>query len=943
MSGGLTAAGLLVLLLALIGLGVGIYYAYICLRARPLRSKPPTDSEHGPLITPDPDVNGNLEDAPLEASAPVDEESDTKKISLDEPDIGNGHIKSPASDIPDSTDKSTGTPKVKDDVLVPIEDKVPPAKIMHEKETAPVLNHVAPLGFIAPAAVVLQEIPPDNRPPQNVRPIVQGNPEGEGHPPVPVYIPVPLVKKPVTLSDEEDGLLMQECVPHDDSLDPEHCPKLTSLDPEHCPKLSSSLPQKESSVSSLNEEPIANTPPFKGSQSQNDPVSVPPLMAVTPPTPEPVLPIIQPENPQPTTMLDSTPPATAPQPTEPKVTVAPQPTEPKITVAPHPATDYGWKENVIPVSKAAESVPQELPIDEPSPQLMKEDVEQLQPVQDTKKSEPVNELISDEPMETVSDESISQPESDFNPLPQDSLTEESPIEAKASENIPEPVTEDDKVPETEVVESSEICEEVPEKVPQEEVVYPPVVYLETSKPLENSRAQSESSVSSEEAVPPYTESSKSDLPEEVIPVAPTPSCVDDAESQPHVIDISEPVMVVDAPIEVPVDTAPEDNNVPVESALNTPSEVQFDSDVHASEVPHESLADSPLEASSHIPLKASSDIPLEASHDIPLDVSDIPLDVSDIPLDVSDIPLEAYIPDSDEEYDLDAVDGDGSPLPVIKEEGSVDTETESTGTDSSEPEVTEYSFASGPSAPSTSVVLADEVSCTMEPEVTKYSVISEVDSPVDSDHQELESSDDEDAQKEVESSLLPETTETDDSVNEDNEIKSLNPDSSENEPDSSSKHPSPPVKDTTSASTLPAAVTTSDDLCSQTPDSTNISKQESNSGDSETESEGAEAEAELREEEVHVPTAVHQELAPVVSSDVPTSTLVNDADGCEPNPNNSHIAEVPINLLQDTPDSTEDDLSSCSSTSDLSHDDDDITTSTPKKSKIPRLVKQSES
>ncbi|XP_045585033.2 uncharacterized protein [Procambarus clarkii] len=878
--GGLTAAGLLVLLLAFIGLGVGIYYAYICLRARPLRSKPPTDSERGPLINPDPDVNGNHEDAPLEASAPADDDDNTKyKTPLDEPDIGNGQVKSLTSDPPENVVTSSKTPKQNDEILVPIENAAPPAKIVHERELVSPLNQVAPLMLASPA--VLQEISPDCHPQQNSKPIPQPQLEAEVQPtrntPTPVYIPVPHAKKPLTLSDEEDGLLLSECVPHDDSIDSEHCPKPISF-----------IPQADVPSSTKHEKLEASNVPHKEDQFQCDPVLIPLHTASAPPMPE-------------TPTSDPTQPLPSSQSAEPEITVV----EPAPQPAPQPAPGYGWKEDVTPVGKAVEPVSPELLNNKLSPLLVQEDIEQIQPIQDTHCLVPINEIKLDILDKKSIEKNKSQPES----------PEISPRSTLNNKHTPK----------------------IPEEAPGKLVECPPLVCLETSPPPEQ-LGSCLPSTSSEEAVPSCTEIGEKKIPESIIPEeasseVPTESSLDNVKRQLLLDDNCEPVMVI--PLESSVTNPTDASNTPNKPpSLKDFPKAQTDSDSQAFNIPEETLADIPPNASTSISAKA----------------------LEDIPLVISNIPLEAYIPNIDEEYDIDSAEGD-SILPVIKEEGSVGTESECVETDSSEPEVTEYSFASGPSAPSTSVVLADEVSSTLEPEVTKYVIISDAEASCDSDLSESENSDDEDDYdpNKVNSDILPArptSFEQDSKCNNEKTIQA-NPDSSRDKPDPSS-HSLPFVKDAAptiikpddSASNVLAIIATSNDGHSQSPDSTNIlSKYDSNSEGSDTESEGAEAEAELREEVVKVPTAVHGTSPEFISTSVPPETSVVDTIKTpvvvsDPYPQKSLDTKVPNNPLQEISDSAEE-ISSSSCTSDLS--DDDITTSTPKKSKIPRLVNCHES
>ncbi|KAK8731948.1 hypothetical protein OTU49_007350 [Cherax quadricarinatus] len=923
MSGGLTAAGLLALLLAFIGLGVGIYYAYICLRARPLRSKPPTDPEQGPLISPDPDFNGNVEDAPLEASAPVEDDVDTKdKASLDEPDSSNDKVKPPVSDLSDDANKSSGTPKPNDNVLVPVEDETPPAKLMHKRENVPSMNHVAPLGFVTP---VLHEPSPDQCP-QNIRPIPQPLPEIKVSPaknaPTPVYIPVPptSTKKPLALSDEEDGLLLQECFPDDDSLDQECTPKPTSFVPDE--KLENS-PQ--------NEEPEVSALPLKEDQIQNAPACVPPNVAATTLLSETVHPKSQLENPSSTANLKSIQPVPAPQSAEPKICIAPQ-----------PPFNYGWKEDVAHVGKAEEPVTSELSVNQISPLLMKEDIEQLHPIQDAHDLVPINKDKLDKPEEISSGNNNSKHE--LCSLSPDSSAKELPLQPKVIPIISlQPLDDNENTPKTKSAHGPKMNE----TVPGDKTDCSPPVYLEPSQPEEILRNPSESSVSSEEAVPPYTEASESNVPEsgttEESPEAVIESSVDDRKRQP-LVDSCKPLFVVNVPLESPFENSTEASTVLDKPALKEPSQSKTEAPLHASGIPDEILADIPLKASADTSM-ASANVPSKAS--------------THVPLEASDIPLEAYISNTDEQYD--STEEDGNSLGIIKEEGSVDTDSETTETDSSEPEVTEYTLSSGRFAPSTSAVLADEVSCALEPEVTKYSRISDVEAFCDSDLDDSEHSDSDD--------YLSKSVGNNDN---NKESKQTNLDSSQDKPDSSS-HCAPSLKDTLPStvdledlhSDVLASVTSSNDGYSRSPDPINIlSRHKSNSESSDTESEGVEAEAGCLEEIVKMPTAVHKEppLIPAnASPGVPThpqtcssppvpsqpqTSLDNNTEApvevSDPHLKNLLNVKVPNKVPQELPDSAEEDmLSSSSSASDLS--DDNITTSTPKKSKIPRLFNHNES
>lgn len=860
MSGsGLTATGLVVLLLAIIGIGVGLYYAYICLRARPLRPRQPPDSEHGPLISPDPDVNGNHEDVPLEASAPTDEEDPEKvKKIIEEPNTKKDPADPPASDSPKDSKTPNGYPKEKDEVFVPVEEVVAPAKISHEKETVPVINHVAPVGLVAPLGLVVPaktepspkptqpEEPENKATPKTSQPEAkkpESQPPASGSPPAPVYVPVPLaVKKPVTDSDEEDGLLLQKCSPHDDSLDPEQCPQLTAL-----PEQGKSTPEPDAEAL-----PVQNPPSSEPSAPE------------APETPTPV-----------------------------KAAEASQTEGPEIVVVPKPDADYGWKENIVPVKRAPDSVPPPV-VEQPATPLMKEDVENLQPVHkvDVPITADIEEL--DDPVEPVFEVKDISRDLKASPPPKP-VREEKPIEdlppAAAAKND-EPVETPQGLKSKEIPVAVTSLPEDPVESSDDSVEYPPVVYLETRQPTQDARPASECSGSSEEALPPYPDS--------------TPEKETTAKNGRE-----------KAQVEGPAAAKEEDEG----SERKTKPEV----------VESPIITKAPLQTDPGLPLAMPTAVPTNK-----------PMN------DKPDAPLEAYIPDLNEEYGLDPMNPDDNSLAVIKEEGSTCTESE---TDSSEPEVTEYSFSSGPTAPTTSDILADEVSCSMEPEVTKYSVISDVEASIPPE--ESESSDTEMSETETDSVVLSTSVDPEEKANASLDQKPGNPKPCQSEPDSSTNEVLTTPNTTHQGDSVP--VTPSDSVCTQLADSTNAPSHVSLSStdDSEDESEGAEAELELREEVVEIPTATQNEPSESVtasSSDLPTSSSVVEESSAQVTKNKNpperlRTEEKKNGTFQSVPDSTDNDFMSTPSSSPCSSDlsDDEVTTSTPKKSKIPRLVSHQES
>lgn len=868
------------LLLGLIGGGVGIYYAYICLQARPLRPKKHKDAEHGPLIPPDPDVNGNHEDVPLEASAPLDEDV-PEKLTIDEPDHA------PSSPSP-KVDDSPSPPKDKEDVLISVEDEAPPAKVTHEKETPPA-SHPAPLGFVVPAATAApQETPMDHPPQPRIQP--QPEPQPQPHPspqpqpqvqpppqpqpqpepekieaapcnkaPIPVYIPPPQQKKPIAISDEEDGLLLQEPPPQDDSLDNDLC---ATLPVSHAPRQLS--PREE---------------------------------------PEP-----RPQN--------NPPPASPPKPEA----------QPMVVVVPNMTPSCPEKEEVKPVGRAPDPLLSE-DCDKPAPLCMKEDEEHLPSApasEDVNKPTTIPATVpmpaaeptppegeSENPKETCGDSDDS--------LPTDSprdLTEPTPacvVDAEAAKRSPE----DD-----ETKNSSENA-----KVPEEP------------------RADSPSSVSSEELDPAHH-----DPPSAEVHSVPAAS----PESQPQPGEGSEEAATNDAPAlppacPEPVDASPTPNTTEKHLPPTADEDLEPNVIVHSSADEEDNMSDISSESSGAAhddkDVPAGTTLTPEPDTHPGEEASAPPPQPPAIVVDPASAPMEAYsaMPDDDRS------DEEDSPLQVIKEEGSIESNSEGTDTESSEPEVTEYSFSSGPSAPSTTDVLANEVSCAMEPRVTKFTPIDDLDpsesegseiSDEDMEEQDLTTPSDSDEEtptlsipsesKAMEAKSPPMEAEKDDAVLDHPDVSKQNL-SSNVTADSSTNGPVP--------SALP--VSTPD----AAPDKLSV-EEVPESQDSDTESEGAEAEVELKEEVVSVPVVVCNNTNNHVAepSALPSANhAANPPETCPPKAQVLKTSQGNGESLEEVPKVTDegDGLSvSTSDSCDLS--DGELTTSTPKKSMIPRLVKQSE-
>lgn len=952
MSGGLTATGLLVLLLALIAGAVGLYYAWICLQARPLRPKKHTDAEHGPLIPPDPDVNGNHEDVPLDPSAPLQEDSS----SDDKPLVDQADTPPASEDAEPSKDK--------EDVLISVEDDVPPAKVTHEKETAPPVNCVAPIGFVAPPpAASPQETPMDHHPvPRNLQPQPEKRetPPSCSSTPVPVYIPPPPQKKPIAISDEEDGLLLHEPAPQDDSLSPDLC---------------ATLPASHSRKPCLREEPEIMSQP-------------PPPPPATAPKPEGAPPAIPPRQPA----------------AVPKVDTIPEPeAQPVVVVVPQTAPSGPEKEELKTVGKAADTLPPE-PCDQPALASVKDDglpnaapikeeapvlasnetpaveavpsesVKEEAPIPATNealipdpKEAPVTEVVPTEPAKKEAPIPSPNETSGAQPLPSEPVKEEAPIpppnKAPAVEATPEPAKEV-SIPSTNEA-------PVVRAVPPGPIVAKPEDLANKEGNVESddslSKDDPSESIEDNEAPKPSPENDeaeptpeKTDIPEETGSVSgcsvssndpePLPSAPTSAESPAPLQSI--PTHLEDTPAS-PVTTP--------ETALSIPS---ANTTQEPSSMSEKELTPSvPL----HSPVDEAKDVSSDAS-DTTSEYEDIPTEMpvtpsktetdpgtetpavpsqpaADIPMDVSSIPMEAcnVIPDDTSEED------DGL-LPVIKEEGSAENNSEgTTDTESSEPEVTEYSFSSGPTAPSTTSVLANEVSCTMEPKVTKISLITDLD---DSESECSEISD-EDLE---EDDLEDEPAESSDEELHDKTFTSENKVISEEKPANTTEGSNAisDHEDTSEKNSVPDTkpiTATNGPVASDKPDpASKLPEDEmSDGGDSDTESEGTEAEVELKEEIVAVPAVVQNaNNHSAVPTAPPKSPLANHTDKpaemCPPKPQPLKAPQGNGNSLEDIPTTTDedDDGLSLSPSESCSLSDGEVTASTPKKSMIPRLVKQRE-
>lgn len=889
MSGGLTAAGLVMLLLALIGGSVGIYYAYICLQARPLRPKKYKDAEHGPLISPDPDVNGNHEDVPLEASAPLGEEvSENEKLHLDEPDSS-----SPAP----QDDASAKPPKEKEDVLISVEDDVPPAKVAHENETAPAASQSAPLGFVVPIPMAAsQEAPLDHHPqPINAQPQPepQSQPQSQPQPqppppqpqpepakteappcskaPIPVYIPPPQQKKPIAISDEEDGLLLQEPPPQDDSLNSDLCATL----------------------------PISHSPQQLAPREESEP------------TPQ------------------NNPPASPPKPEA----------QPVVVVVPNVMSSAPEKEEAKPVGRAPDPLLSE-DHDEPAPLRMKEDDEHLPSapaINDINKatdiptveSAPTAESPATEPTPTA--ESIP-PETLLEEPPQDPINKETC--GDSDDSLPTDAPQDLSEAAPECVEATEAAKSSPE---DDKTKSSP----EDAKVDEEPRADSPCSVSSEEQDPPPV----------VAEVCAAP--VASPESQPQPKEESEEAVTRDAPASPPAapespSVSPAPNTAEEHLPLAANEDLEPNVIVHSSADEEDNVSDVSLDASDA--RDDDKDVPAEATPAPEPDThpakeaSAAPSQPPIIVVDTPSAPLEAYraLPD-------DLSDEEGSPLPVIREEGSTENISEGTDTESSEPEVTEYSFSSGPSAPSTTGVLANEVSCAMEPKVTKFTPIDDLD-PYESDDSEISDEDMEeqdlttpsDSEEETLSPSIPPESKAMEAEKPPAAAEKDKPVS--DDPNLSKQNVSPNVTfdlSTNGAAPSESPASTPDAAADKLPE-----EEASDSAVSDSESDGAEAEAELKEEMVSIPAVVcNNTNNHVAESPEPPSAnhTGNPTETCPPKAQPPKTSQGNGDSLEEIPKVTDegDGLSvSTSESCDLS--DGELTTSTPKKSMIPRLLKQSE-
>lgn len=888
MSGGLTATGLVVLLLALIGAGVGLYYAYICLQARPLRPKKHKDAECGPLIPPDPDVNGNHEDVPLEASAPLHDDADPEhKLH---PDLTDHDASSPAPEGADSPEPQ----KDKEDVLISVGDDVPPATVTHEKETTPVPKLVAPVGFVVPPpAGSSQETPLDHHPaPRNLQtqPEKIESPPSSSSGPVPVYIPSPPQKKPIAISDEEDGLLLHEPPPHDDSLNPELC---ATLNPELC----ATLPVSHSPRKPCVREELETTP-------QNNP-------ATSPPKPEEVAPA--------TTTRQ---PAAA----IPKVDITPEPeAQPVVVVVPHTAPSYPEKDELKPVGKAVETLPSEN-FDKLAPVCMKD--KECPPSAATsndlnkEESVPVSEVPA---IKAVPSESLS-------------VEPKNPINNEAGADSDDSLSAGDPSESTEPTLKSVENNEAAKVSTENDRVEPIPENIEVH---EEPRSVSSCSVSSEDLVPPSHTPVTADVKPQADtePIAP----LDSSPLQPR----EDGVVASDMPASLVAAPEP-DSNIPpantTEQNVSTPEgKNEPNVPLHSSPDVTEVLSDaSSVESDLNIPAEMPLTPPTaekDPGKETPVTPS---LPAADIPIDASNIPMEAYNVMLD-----DTSDEEGSPLPVIKEEGSVENNSEGTDTESSEPEVTEYSFSSGPSAPSTTGVLADEVSCTMEPKVTKISPIADIDGS------ESEGSEISDEDSEDDLASLPKVS--DDEVQDNTGPLLQNKDIAEEKPaDAFEKsniiagHSDTSEQD--AASDREPVISSNGTATSETPDTAGklTESEMSDSGDSDTESEGAEAEVELKEEIVSIPAVVsdntnNHTAVPAESLTSPsTNHIGKPAEACPPKPQLLKDPKGNSNSLEEIPNVTDDDGLSLSPSDSCDLSDGEVTTSTPKKSMIPRLVKQNE-
>ncbi|KAK7080262.1 hypothetical protein SK128_022073 [Halocaridina rubra] len=818
--GGLTAAGLIVLLLAFIGIGVGIYYAYICLRARPVRPREHTDCEDGPLIA-DPDVNGNHEDVPVEASAPVDDIPDEKSKALPNEHDGDDKWKNIAHDSNGPVDEmARKQPKEKEEVLVPIEVITEPAKLNHETEIAQVLKNVAPLGFAAPIVHfqkdgkhVQQESPKrvecadvEKAKPEIYHPVTS---------PVPVFVPVPSIgKKQVTDSDEEDGLLLQKCASHDDSLEPESCSELTTLSNKENRIQTEAISPSDKEEATTAEITLKKANHMKCDETLED------------------LTEDIPDNNQSTKPLDAA-------------------SETDI---------YGWKKEESSVERSLDSTPEEeLVSHKHQTVLMNEEVENLH------SSGNLSDFEGEigEPVITVPElnDHVENPQKVENHLAK---------EAEVLLGLPSDVNIDE---------------------PVKGAKYPEVVYLETSKPYPYEK-ELESSESSDDETSTHIEpSTDAGVDLEDADVKDTTEAKTNAVSS-----ISEMQNLPEDSSTVIAHRNSENTSPFTEDTVTKDykDDIQTKYDIHESVSPVIQVESSESPVNAAVPAKNDS-LFFEATENTVV--------VS------SDVPLEAESP-----YYVDPVD-DGNTLAMIKEEGSVDADSDSTDTDTSEPEITHYTFSKEAPSASTSNILADEISTTLEPEVTKYSVIPELEETqiVDINSQIPK-------EESVEVSLTNNKT----GVVGEKAVK-LNPKlgSSTVIVNNSSQTPGQPLE----VEMIPSL---------QTPEVCVIS--------SGSESEGDEAEHEVKEEIVHVPV-VRQSHA--MNTATPEVSVHKNSEGnktdlqriaasdtiCSEQKQQVTVVSIPQMAGDFSPHSSS---LSPSSSSDLS--DDELTQSSPTKSKIPRLI-----
>ncbi|XP_066985056.1 enolase-phosphatase E1-like isoform X3 [Macrobrachium rosenbergii] len=760
--GGITAAGLIVLLLALIGLGVGLYYAYICLRARPVRPRQHTDCEDGPLIALDPDVNGNHEDVPVEASAPVDDESDAKSKLI--PD-GKSKVESNGSveGIPN------GPTKEKDAVLVPIEEKPEPVKLIVEDETAPVLN-MAPAGFVVPVKEVAEDGSPiHHQTPKKVEFAKQEKAEPEVHrpihSPVPIFVPVPSVvsKKPVTDSDEEDGLLLQKCTPHDDSLEretgsePPAVPSsenaaqkvLASAPPADCEPVSNSI-RNESLTNLTPEEIVCDKPEVKETIDEN-------IISEVVPELENSLPLTkEPEIVPPAEVDKETVQVTSPVLMKEEIENLSDVSQPvsKVCDSPEPGNKPPASDISNPPAAAVEQVLIESDLRKVDDHLIEEpEGASQESVPDTVVQLQDEKSMEKEPKSVVESESDSSSENSVEETEISAVTQEITItEPEITKAVPEIVIKEP------VLLNPEISSEEPDSND-----YPDVVYLKTSVPYEDDKeSEVNSDISSkdqpsfpnlkgedksleemaayvgenlEEKAAEECENLEEKAAEECenLEEKAAEACENLEEKAAEECENLEEKAAEECGI-LEEKAAEECENLEekaaegcenlgkkaAEAKLATDSLTSSKSQVMPEvskednkEMPEITVTPvAPVSAAEHVPVSLQSEDKMEPKIDEPLE---LPV-TSEVTLDA---PLEA------ETYYSDSVDEDNA-LEIIKEEGSIDTELESNSdTETSEPEVTQYTFACGPLVPSTKAILADELSSTLEPQVTKFSVLSD--------------------------------------------------------------------------------------------------------------------------------------------------------------------------------------------------------------------------